>query len=135
MGGPGLLVLWIVLVATLGRLPLAGLYLLFLGMGAAGTAYVLTWPIGREVNPPHLAGIAVGVVNLGGLLGAALTQGVIGAVLDAQGTGAPAGDARVYPVAAYRAAFSVCAGLVLAAAATTFFLPETRGRNVYAAME
>lgn len=45
-------------------------YGLFFVMGAAGSAFVLTWPIGREVNPPQLAG-----VNLGGLLGAALSQG------------------------------------------------------------
>jgi MFS family permease len=126
-----LLVLWLVLVGTLGRLPLAGLYLLFVGMGAVGSAYVLTWPIGREVNPPHLAGIAVAVVNLGGLLGAAVTQGAIGAVLDARWTGVAAGEVRIYPLAAYRAAFAVCAGFIVAAAATTFFLRETRGENVY----
>src|SRR5207244_12805334 len=64
--------LWAVFVATLGRLPLPGLYALFLAMGTVGGAFVLPWPIGREVNPPHLAGVAVAVVNLGGFLGAAL---------------------------------------------------------------
>lgn len=50
------------------------LYGLFFVMGVAGSAFVLTWPIGREVNPPKLAGVSVAVVNLGGLLGAALSQ-------------------------------------------------------------
>lgn len=123
--------LWTVFVATLGRLPLGGLGALFLAMGAVGGAFVLTWPIGREVNPPHLAGIAVAVVNLGGFLGAALTQGPIGAVLDARWAGALSGGSRVYPVEAYATAFGACAALALAAALLSFTLRETRGRNVY----
>ena len=123
---------WTVFVATLGTLPLGGLYLLLLLLGTVGGAFVLTWPIGREVNPPHLAGIAVAVVNFGGFLGAALTQGPIGAVLDARWAGALSAGARVYPVEAYAAAFGVCAALVLAAALLSLLLRETRGRNVYA---
>lgn len=123
--------LWAVFVATLGRLPLGGLYVLFLAMGVVGGAFVLTWPIGREVNPPHLAGIAVAVVNLGGFLGAALTHGPIGAVLDARWAGVLAGGSRVYPVDAYAAAFGACAALALAAALLSLALRETRGRNVY----
>lgn len=59
----------------LGLLSSVYFYGLFFVMGAAGSAFVLTWPIGREVNPPQLAGVSVAVVNLGGLLGAALSQG------------------------------------------------------------
>jgi hypothetical protein len=76
-------------------------------MGVAGSAFVLTWPIGREVNPPQLAGVSVAVVNLGGLLGAALSQGPVGAVLDAHWAGTLVGTARVYPLQAYAAAFGV----------------------------
>ena len=71
-------------------------------------------------------------MNLGGFLGAALTQGPIGAVLDARWTGVLAGGARVYPVGAYQAAFAVCAALALGAALLSLLLRETRGRNVYA---
>ena len=124
--------LWAVFVLTLGRLSLGGLYALFLGMGAVGSAFVLTWPIGREVNPPHLAGIAVAVVNLGGFLGAALTQGPIGTLLDARWAGAVAGGARVYPVEAYATAFGACAASVLVAGLLSLLLRETHGRNVYA---
>jgi MFS family permease len=127
-----LLGLWCVLVMTLGALPLWAVYVLFLGMGAAGGAFVLTWPIGREVNPPDLAGIAVAVVNLGGFLGAALTHGPLGALLDAYWTGTLVDGARRYPVEAYRASFAVCAALVFAAALLSLLLRETRGQNVYA---
>ncbi len=124
--------LWAAFVATLGVLPLWGVYALFFMMGVVGGAFVLTWPIGREVNPPALAGIAVSVVNLGGFLGAAVTQGPIGALLDARWGGVMAGGARAYPVEAYRAAFLVCAAFALGAALLSFLLRETRGRNVYA---
>src|SRR5204863_7524386 len=123
--------LWAIFVATLGRLPLPGLYALFLALGTVGGAFVLTWPIGREVNPPHLAGVAVAVVNLGGFLGAALTQAPIGALLDARWTGALADGSRVYSVDAYMAAFGTCAALTLAAALLSLAFRETCGRNIY----
>jgi len=123
--------LWLVLIATLGALPLGGVYALFFAMGALGAAFVLTWPLGREVNPPGLAGIAVAVVNLGGFLGAALTQGPLGAILDARWAGAVSGGARVYPLEAYAGAFAACAALALAAALLSLLLRETRGRNIY----
>jgi MFS family permease len=123
--------LWALFVGTLGALPLWGVYALFFVMGVAGGAFVLTWPIGREVNPPALAGVAVAVVNLGGFLGAALTQGPLGAVLDARWGGVMLDGARVYPLEAYRAAFGLCAAFVLVAALMTLAFRETRGRNIY----
>ena len=123
--------LWLVFVATLGALPLAALYLLLFAMGLAGAGFVLVWPMGREVNPPHLDGVAVAVVNAGGFLGAALTQGPIGAVLDARWAGAWADGARRYPLEAYRDAFAICATFTAAAALLSMLMRETRGRNIY----
>jgi len=71
------------------------------------------------------------LVGAGGFVGAALTQGPVGAVLDARWTGTMLGGARVYPVASYRDAFAVCALLVLAGVAISLLLEETRGQNVY----
>jgi sugar phosphate permease len=122
---------WAAFVATLGALSLAAVTALLFAIGMFGAAFVLTWPIGREVNPPELAGVAVAVTNLGGFVGAALTQGPVGAVLDARWTGATVGGARAYPVEAYRAAFAICTLLVLGAVALSLLLRETRGRNVW----
>jgi hypothetical protein len=83
------------------------------------------------VNPPNLDGVAVAVVNFGGFLGAALTQGPIGALLDARWTGALVDGARRYPVEAYRGGFGVCAGFAGAAALLCLLMRETRGRNIY----
>ena len=127
----GLFLAWLGLAATLGALPLPGVCLLFLLLGILGGAFVLTWPLGAEVNPPELAGSAVAVTNLGGFVGAALTQGPVGAVLDARWTGLVADGARVYPVVGYRDAFGICALFVLAAVGISFLLTETRGANIY----
>lgn len=126
-----LFVFWAALALTAGTLPLWGVAALLFGMGAVGGAFVLTWPIAREVNPPQLAGTAVAVSNMGGFLGAALTQKYVGRVLDAGWTGAMVEGARVYPAAAYAGAFKVCAVFVLVAAGMSLLLRETRGRNIY----
>ena len=124
-------VTWALFVATLGAVPLWAVTALLFGLGLFGAAFVLTWPIGREVNPPELAGVAVAVTNLGGFVGAAVTQGPVGAVLDARWAGSMAGGARAYPLEAYRAAFGICALLVLAAALLSLLLRETHGRNIW----
>jgi MFS family permease len=131
----GLTGLWIVFALTLGAQPLWGVFVLFFIMGIVSAAFVLTWPIGGEVNPPHLAGVAVAVVNLGGFVGAALTQAPLGALLDARWEGAMVAGARAYPLAAYRAAFGACAAFVFVAALTSLFVRETRGVNVYDACD
>ncbi|MBI4610907.1 MAG: MFS transporter [Candidatus Rokubacteria bacterium] len=128
----GSLVLWATFLLTLGGLPLWGVYTLYFAMGMMGSAFVLTWPIGREVNPPQFAGLSVAVVNFGGLFGAAATQWPVGTVLDARWAGALAGGARVYPLSAYAAAFGVCGLFILAAALVALLVRETRCQNIYA---
>jgi sugar phosphate permease len=126
-----LFVFWAALALTAGTLPLWGMAVILFGMGAVGGAFVLTWPIAREVNPPQLAGTAVAVSNMGGFVGAALTQKYVGRALDTGWAGAMAEGARVYPAAAYAGAFKLCAAFVLIAAGLSLLLRETRGRNIY----
>ena len=127
----GQFLVWLAFLLTLGTLPLSGVCLLFVLLGITGGAFVLTWPMGAEVNPPQLAGSAVAVTNLGGFVGAALTQGPVGAVLDAGWTGAVVEGARVYPVASYQGAFAICVLFVLLGAAISLLLKETRGENIH----
>jgi sugar phosphate permease len=127
----GQFLVWLAFLLTLGTLPLSGVCTLFVLLGVMGGAFVLTWPMGAEVNPPELAGSAVAVTNLGGFVGAALTQGPVGAVLDAGWTGALVEGARVYPVASYWGAFALCVLFVLLAAAISLLLKETHGDNIH----
>ncbi len=124
-----------IFVLTLGELTLGGVYLVLFSLGVVSGAFMLTWPIAREVNPPSLAGVAVAVVNLGGFLGAALTQGPLGAVLDAHWAGVEVAGARVYPVEAYRVAFGLCAASTLLSTLLSLLIRETRGRNVYTELQ
>lgn len=124
VGITGVAVAWAVFTLTLGRLPLGGVAVVLFAIGTFGGCFVLVWPIGREVNPPRLAGVAVAVVNFGGFLGAAVTQGPLGALLDARWDGVMAAGARVYPLAAYRLAFAVCTAFVVASGISALFLRE-----------
>src|SRR5260370_4349240 len=127
----GQFLVWLAFVLTLGTLPLPGVCLLFLLLGVMGVAFVLTWPLGAEVNPPGLAGIAVAATKLGGFVGAALTQAPIVPLLHAGGSGPTAKPHPADPAASYRGSFALCALFVLIGAATTCLLHETRGTNVH----
>lgn len=123
---------WVPLALPAGaRVPAGLLAPFFLLMGLASSGLVLVWSCVREVNDPALVGVAVGFCNLPIFVGFALLQWLTGVILDANWTGLMAGGARLYPPAAYQAAFAVClviaAGAVLAAVRVT----ETRCENVW----
>jgi len=97
-------------------------------LGLAANCFTLTWALAREVNPPRFSGIATATVNAGGFLGAAVTQNVLGRILDAHWLGALEGGARRYPVAGYHAAFLTNLGMLLLACVLTFAVTETFGK-------
>jgi sugar phosphate permease len=113
------------------RLPAAMLAPFFLFMGFASSGLVLLWSCVREVNDPRRVGIAVGFCNVPIFLGFALLQWLTGAILDAKWTGLVAGGARLYPAAAYQAAFVVCLALAAGAVVSSLMVTETRCRNVW----
>lgn len=113
------------------RLPTAALAPFFFLMGLASSGLILIWSCVREVNDPRRVGIAVGFCNVPIFLGFALLQWLTGAILDAKWTGLMAGGARLYPAAAYQAAFGVCLALAAGAAAAALLVTETRCRNVW----
>lgn len=103
-------------VVTLGQLGLGFVWSLLFVSGVLGAGFALTYPLGREANPPELAGVTVSVLTFCGFLGAALSQGLIGIVLDALWEGGMTGGARTYPLVGYRAAFGICLAFNLVAA-------------------
>ena len=98
-------------------------------LGLAASCFTLTWALAREVNPPRFSGIATATVNAGGFLGAAVTQSVLGRILDAHWLGVLEGGARRYPVAGYRAAFLTNLGMLLLACVLTLAVTETFGKQ------
>jgi sugar phosphate permease len=96
-------------------------FFILMGVGIAGPS--LSWALGKELNPPELAGTATSLVNTGGFLGVAIFQPLVGWVLDQGGS--------ALTVADYRRASIVLAAISLVGLVAAFRIPETGARNVY----
>lgn len=110
------IMLWIILY----HLPTAyGLnYILCFFFGLASSSFTLSWSCAKEVNPPHLSGMATSVVNAGAFLSTAMLQPLIGKILDITNKD-------------YQSAFVlllIMAGIGLIGA---FLIKETHCRNIY----
>jgi len=97
-------------------------YGLFLAMGLFAPSFVLTWACAKEVNPHALSGMATSVVNIGGFLGAAIMQPLVGWAIDRAhsshaDTSLGMGD--------YRAGIAILAGFTLMGLVATLFIRET----------
>jgi len=113
------------------RLPLGALAPVLLLMGFASSGLVLVFVCVREVNDPARVGITIGFCNLPVFLAFALVQWLTGLILDARWEGLIAGGARFYPASGWEAAFAFCLAVALAALVLTFFVTETRCRNIW----
>jgi len=83
------LITWLVLTIWNGARPAEwGLYPICICMGIGVSGISIAVACAKEVNPPHLTGITVGVVNSGPFVGAALMQPIFGWVLDRNWQGA-----------------------------------------------
>jgi len=105
------------------KLPFVVSLALFALVGATMACSILCWAIGKEVNPPALAGTATSFVNTGGFLGAALLQPAVGWILDASGD--------VSKLEAYCRAAGLLAMVAAVGVGAAFGLRETRCGNVY----
>jgi sugar phosphate permease len=113
------------------RLPLGGLAPLFFLMGFASSGLVLVFVCVREVNDPARVGITIGFCNMPVFLGFALLQWVTGLILDAWWEGLAQSGARIYPASAWEATFTLCLAVAVGALILTFFIAETRCRNIW----
>lgn len=114
-----------------GALPIAVTYALCGAMGVLTASLTLSWACAKEVNPPHLSGMATSVVNVGVFLGPALLQPLVGWAMDRSWAGAMEGGARVYGVADFRVGLVLLAMFAASGAIATLFVRETRCRNVW----
>ena len=100
-------------------------------MGFTASAVALVWPCVREVNNPAQVGLAIGFVNIPIFLAFAIMQWLTGAILDAHWAGLASAGVRIYPLEGYQALFLLCFGISTAALAASWFITETRCRNVW----
>jgi predicted MFS family arabinose efflux permease len=123
--------IWLVWLSG-SALPLAVSYSLFALMGLLTASFTLTWACAKEVNPPLLSGMSTSVTNMGGFLAAALLQPLVGWVMDLtwQGGLSDAG-ARVYTPADFHAGLLLLAGTAGFGALASWWIRETRCRNIW----
>jgi MFS family permease len=105
-------------------------YLLYGFLGFAASGFVLGYSVAKEVSEPAHAGMAIGLVNTGLFLGAAIMQPLFGWVLDQTWNGAMQGELRIYQVSDYENALLVSAGLALMAFLVSFKIKETQCKNI-----
>lgn len=125
------LINWLVLTTWNGARPAEwALYIIcfFMGIGVSGVSIAVA--CAKEVNPPQLTGITVGVVNSGPFVGAALMQPIFGWVLDQNWQGTIEQGVKVYPMVAYQSAFWFCVVVVIIGLIFTLQIKETRCSNV-----
>lgn len=95
---------------------------LFMVMGLSSSAFTLTWSCSKEVNPPALSGMATSVVNVGGFLGTAILQPLVGWAVD-QAHGANPGAAL--GLADYRAGMAILLGFAVFGLISALLVRET----------
>jgi MFS family permease len=116
--------LWAVLLASAPLRPGPALAALMAGLGLTSAGLLLCLACAKELSPPETTGVATGLVNGGGFFGAAVLQIVLGAVLDSGWEGAMIAGARVYPLAAYLKAFSLCLVIMVGTCLAAFSIRE-----------
>ena len=114
-------------------LPLALTYVLCTVMGLATAGFTLGWASAKEVNPPHLSGMATSVVNVGVFLGPAILQPMVGWMMERSWDGRIENGVRIYGEAAWRDGLLLIAAAAAAGWVATLFVRETNCRNVWRA--
>lgn len=111
---------WVLFV--FGTVPKALLIPFLFFFGFVMSVFTLCWTLGNEVNDRRLSGIATGVVNCIGFLGAAVIPVVMGNILDANKMNLSAG---------YSKAFTVLIVVIAISTVFSFFNTETNATNVF----
>lgn len=96
--------------------------------GFGASAMVTAFALGREHNDARSAGTALGLINMCTVLSGAVSQPLIGLLLDLSWTGETVNGARVYAVAAYQEAFLLLPACYLAGLLVWLALRETHAR-------
>ncbi|BDG59312.1 hypothetical protein caldi_04020 [Caldinitratiruptor microaerophilus] len=115
---------WLAL-AALGTPPLWLLDFLFAAVGWAVSGFVAAFSVAKEVNLALSTGIATGVVNAGGFVGAALAQPFVGWLLDRSWAGQVSAGMRVYEPADYLGAQWVSVAIAAVAVVGALLSRET----------
>src|SRR5574343_617724 len=121
---------WLWLLSGI-RLPVELSFAMFALLGGATAGFSLPCAGAQEVNPPMLSGMSTSVTNMGSFLAAALLQPLVGWLMDQGWRGEMVAGARVYDLAAWRGGLGVALALAVIGAACSWWIVETRCRNIW----
>ncbi len=122
--------IWLVWLTGM-TMPLAASYTLFALMGLATAGFTLTWACAKEVNPPQLSGMSTSVTNMGGFLGGALLQPLVGWAMDLGWDGTVREGVRIYSAGNFKYGFLLLAAVAWFGALSAWRIRETRCRNIH----
>jgi sugar phosphate permease len=126
------LVMWMVLVFwNHAKAPVVILFPIMFVLGFSASAFLISYPLCKEVNRPDIAGTATGTLNIAGMLGAAVLQPLTGYVLDIHWTGQMVSGTRVYPQSAYYIGLMLCVIMSAIGVLGVLLSKETNCRNIY----
>jgi len=124
------LIMWITVICKFQTMSQGLLYVVFFIFGLTNSNVLIALTIGKEVNPPEYAGIAIGFVNSGSFLGVAAAQPVMGYLLDLSWRGELLNGVKVFPADGYYLIARISCLLALAALVSAFLARETNCKNV-----
>jgi sugar phosphate permease len=104
-------------------------YALFFVMGLCAPSFTLSWSCAKEVNPHALSGMATSVVNIGGFMGTAIMQPLVGWAIDHAHS---SGGASALTLVDYQAGIAILLGFSLTGLLATLFIRETYCRYLTA---
>ncbi len=113
-----------------GKPPITVLPFLLFAMGLSASGFVIVWACAKEVNATRMAGSAMGLANMGGFLGAAIMQPLLGWALDSKWNGVKIEGARIYPLESYRFAFIIATVVLILTSLSIFFIKETHAKTL-----
>lgn len=122
------LVLWLLIVFVMPDLPRPLHYVFLFVLGFASGLVSVTFSLAAEHGPPRAPGVSSAMVNTLVMGGAALSQGIVGLVLDAHWDGAMQGGIRRYSESAFDAAFLLLPAMAGGGLVAACFVRETYGR-------
>ena len=123
--------LWLlILLWHAGRPPLDAMYAIVFFIGASAGFTISTLACVKEVVPPSISGMCMGLVNIGPFLTAAILQVLFGIMLDWRWEGLAIDGLRVYGVQAFRGGLATIFLGSLAYVAGALLLKETHCRDL-----
>jgi sugar phosphate permease len=124
---------YLLVCLALARLPWAAGasgYLLFFLLGFCAGGFIVTFASAKEAVAPNLSGMAVGLVNTGLFLGAAIVQPLFGWIMDRGWDGTLIDGVRIYGAGDYRRGLLVLVVFAAIAFVGSLAVKETRCRNL-----